>query len=78
MPIPGGIGASIPDGKQAAAAVRFRGHWFYIADDDQDSKSTLLLLDQLFALQAVDILFRADDDEDSEATSPASQRIKTS
>lgn len=36
----------------AAVAVRYRGHWFYVADSDLTSKSTLALLGQLFALQA--------------------------
>lgn len=31
--------------------VRYRGHWFYIADDDLDSKTTFNLLTYLFALQ---------------------------
>ena len=36
----------------AAVAVRYRGWWFYIPDDDLSSKSTFALLGQLFALQA--------------------------
>lgn len=36
----------------AAVAVRHRGYWFYIRDDDETSKSTFLLLNQIFALQA--------------------------
>jgi hypothetical protein len=36
----------------AAVAVRYRGWWFYIEDDDLTSKSTFALLGQLFALQA--------------------------
>ncbi len=39
-----------PDG--AAIAVTYRGHWFYISDDDLVSKSTFALLAQLYALQA--------------------------
>ena len=39
----------------AAFAVRHRSRWFYIADADLDSKSTFLLLGQLFALQAGDV-----------------------
>ena len=42
-----------PDG--AAWAVRHRGRWFYIADDDQSTKSTFLLLNQLFTLQSGDV-----------------------
>jgi len=33
-------------------AVPYRGAWFYIADDDLQSKSTFMLLSQLFNLQA--------------------------
>ena len=33
-------------------AVPYRGYWFYISDDDLQSKSTFLLLMQLFQLQA--------------------------
>ena len=36
----------------AAVKVRYRGHWFYIDDSDLDSKSTFMLLGQLFALQS--------------------------
>ncbi len=36
----------------AAVAVRHRGYWFYIADDDLTSKSTFMLLSQVFRLQA--------------------------
>lgn len=32
--------------------VKYRGHWFYVRDNDLDSKSTFSLLSQLFALQA--------------------------
>ena len=35
-----------------ALAVPYRGYWFYIADNDLQSKSTFLLLMQLFNLQA--------------------------
>lgn len=41
---------SRPD--HASVAVRYRGHWFYIDDSDLDSKSTFLLLGQLYALQS--------------------------
>jgi hypothetical protein len=37
---------------QAAVSVRYRGHWFYIPDTDLQSKSTLDLVNHLFALQA--------------------------
>lgn len=38
--------------KNAFIAVPYRGAWFYIADDDLQSKSTFMLLSQLFNLQA--------------------------
>jgi hypothetical protein len=38
-----------------AVAVRHRGRWFYIADDDETSKSTFVLLHQLFSLRAGDV-----------------------
>jgi hypothetical protein len=38
--------------KCAAVAVRYRDHWFYIDDQDLNSKSTFTLLLQLFELQA--------------------------
>ena len=37
---------------KASVAVEYRGSWFYIADDDQRSKSTFSLLNILFSLQA--------------------------
>lgn len=36
----------------AAAAVRHRKRWFWIRDDDEDTKSTFLLLRHLFTLQS--------------------------
>jgi len=36
----------------AYTAINYRGHWFYIRDDDLNSKSTFMLLTQLFNLQA--------------------------
>jgi hypothetical protein len=41
--------------RNAAVAVRHRGYWFFIADDDATSKTTFLLLNQLFTLQAGDV-----------------------
>ncbi|MCU0810639.1 MAG: hypothetical protein MUE59_06315 [Thiobacillaceae bacterium] len=38
--------------QNAAIAVPYRGHWFYIDDRDLGAKSTFALLSQLFALQA--------------------------
>jgi hypothetical protein len=34
----------------AAVAIRYRGYWFYIANDDPDSKSTFSMLIALFSL----------------------------
>ena len=39
----------------AAVAVRYRSHWFYIDDSDLVSKSTFVLLGQLFSLQAGEV-----------------------
>jgi hypothetical protein len=39
----------------AAVAVRYRGHWFYIEDGDEESKSTFTLLAQLYSLQAGEV-----------------------
>ena len=36
----------------AYIATFYRGHWFWIDDDDLQSKSTFMLLRQLFDLQA--------------------------
>tara|TARA_Y100000588_G_scaffold120688_1_gene132074 strand:- start:13 stop:1101 length:1089 start_codon:yes stop_codon:yes gene_type:complete len=36
----------------SAIAIPYRGYWFYIADDDLETKTTFLLLMQLFSLQA--------------------------
>jgi len=38
--------------KEAFTVVRYRGHWFYIADADAETKATFSLLGQLFNLQA--------------------------
>jgi hypothetical protein len=38
--------------RDAYIAVQHRGWWFYIADDDQSSKTTFSLLNILFSLQA--------------------------
>lgn len=37
---------------EASVAIPYRGSWFYIADDDLDSKSTFVLLTQLIALHS--------------------------
>ncbi len=39
----------------AFVKLRYRGYWFYIADNDLESKSTFMLLNQLFNLLAGDI-----------------------
>lgn len=41
---------------KAFLAVPYRGAWFYIADDDLQSKSSFLLLQQLFRLQAGQVI----------------------
>ncbi len=38
--------------EDAYIATRYRGHWFYIQDTDLETKSTFMLLRQLFDLQA--------------------------
>ena len=38
--------------REAAVAVKYRGHWFYISDFDLNTKSTFMLLGQLFVLEA--------------------------
>jgi len=38
--------------EDASVAVNYRGTWFYIADDDLDSKSTFVLLTQLIQLHS--------------------------
>ena len=38
--------------ENAYVAVEHRGWWFYIADDDQNSKATFSLLNILFSLQS--------------------------
>jgi hypothetical protein len=38
--------------EDAAIAIKFRNHWFYIKDTDISTKSTFILLQQLFALEA--------------------------
>lgn len=45
---------SVNEPKGAAVAVRHRDHWFQVVDADTNSKSTFLLLDQLFTLTAGD------------------------
>jgi hypothetical protein len=40
----------------AYVSVPYRGNWFYISDDDLSSKSTFMLLKQVFSLQAGKII----------------------
>lgn len=49
------VNSSTSKPTNAAVAVYYRNRWFYIADNDSDSKQTLELLNELFALQAGDI-----------------------
>jgi len=44
------VSAEMP--KDASVVIPYRGHYFYIADNDVDTKSTFLLLTQLIALHA--------------------------
>ena len=41
--------------RAAYLAVPYRGHWFYIDNHDLESKSTFMLISQLFNLQAGDV-----------------------
>ncbi len=41
--------------EHSAVSIRYRDHWFYITDTDLSSKSTFMLLQQMFALQAGEI-----------------------
>ncbi|QFY44683.1 hypothetical protein F6R98_20325 [Candidatus Methylospira mobilis] len=38
--------------EKAFVAIPYRGYWFYLADNDLESKSTFMLLTQLFRLEA--------------------------
>lgn len=46
------IQSSNTEPENASVFVRYRGVWFFIADDDLDSKSTFVLLNHLIALDA--------------------------
>lgn len=46
------VRSSATEPANAAVKVRHRGAWFFIADDDLESKSTFMLLIQLFNMQA--------------------------
>lgn len=41
-----------PDASTVSTSIHYRGAWFYIADDDLDSKSTFVLLTQLMSLHS--------------------------
>ncbi len=49
------IRSSAEQPQRAAVKVFYRGYWFYIDDADLESKSTFVLLGQLFALQSGEI-----------------------
>jgi hypothetical protein len=38
--------------ESSGVSVQYRGHWFYIKDNDMQSKYTLMLLNQISALQS--------------------------
>jgi hypothetical protein len=40
--------------RDAEVAVQYRGHWFYIARNDVDSRSVLAISEILFSLQESD------------------------
>lgn len=46
------VNSSDEQPKDASVSIRYRGHWFYIADNDLETKSTFVLLTQLMALHA--------------------------
>ncbi|HRC87130.1 MAG TPA: hypothetical protein PK413_16100 [Thermoanaerobaculia bacterium] len=46
------VHAAEKEPSDAAVAVAYRGHWFYIADNDLNSKTTFSLLAYLFQLKA--------------------------
>lgn len=46
------VKSSSSDPGDAYIKVKYRDYWFYITDDDLESKSTFMLLTQLFSLQA--------------------------
>ena len=46
------VRSSAEQPENAYIATRYRGYWFYIEDTDLESKSTFMLLRQLFDLQA--------------------------
>jgi hypothetical protein len=46
------VRSSAKEPEDASVAIHYRGSWFYIADNDLDSKSTFVLLTQLIALHS--------------------------
>ncbi|MDF1658004.1 MAG: hypothetical protein P1U58_10365 [Verrucomicrobiales bacterium] len=49
------VKSSVAPPVDAFVKLRYRGNWFYIEDNDLESKSTFMLLNQLFNLLAGDI-----------------------
>lgn len=49
------VGNSATSPVDAFVKIKYRNSWFYIADNDLDSKSTFMLLNQLFNLLAGDV-----------------------
>lgn len=48
------VSSSKEEPKEAWPRVKYRNYWFYIDETDLDSKSTFMLLSQLFSLQSKD------------------------
>jgi hypothetical protein len=46
------VASQVEEPASAFVKVRYRGHWFYIADDDLNSKTTFGLIRFLFSLQS--------------------------
>lgn len=46
------IESSATEPTDASIRVRYRGHWFFLRDDDLESKSTFMLLSEVFSMQA--------------------------
>ncbi len=47
------VSEKAPAADEASTAIQYRGSWFYIPDNDLDSKSTFVLLTQLIGLHSV-------------------------
>ncbi len=46
------IESSTGEPSDAFVRVQYRGHWFYLRDNDLESKSTFMLLSEVFSMQA--------------------------